>query len=147
MVVQKHMKRGWGRACLFLLALTLLSLHPALASKKATRGVSSDNEDVKGPVVRHAITAPPPEGGNVTSADAAKKKSIAQIIDEALEQEFPEEKREKIGKNYNETALQEDVRQLAAALCCAGLCLLGFMLAQLGTFWHADRESHPSELL
>ncbi|KAK9833979.1 hypothetical protein WJX81_000500 [Elliptochloris bilobata] len=40
----------------------------------------SSDEDVKGPV----------------------------IIDEALEQEFPEEKREKIGKNYNETALQED---------------------------------------
>ncbi|KAK9821251.1 hypothetical protein WJX74_001923 [Apatococcus lobatus] len=36
------------------------------------------------------------------------KKSIAQMIDEALEQEFPEEKRETIGKNYNETAKSSD---------------------------------------
>ena len=47
---------------------------------------------------------------NLTGDGAEKKKTIAQIIDEALEQEFPEEKPESIGKNYNETAKQEDVR-------------------------------------
>jgi hypothetical protein len=49
---------------------------------------------------------------NLTVEGAEKKKTIAQIIDEALEQEFPEEKPELIGKNYNETAKQEDVPPL-----------------------------------
>jgi hypothetical protein len=47
-----------------------------------------------------------------------KKKTIAQIIDEALEQEFPEEKAEKIGKNYNETAQQEDVSVSCTSRAC-----------------------------
>lgn len=33
-----------------------------------------------------------------------EKKTIAQMIDEVLEQEFPEEKEAAIGKNYNDTA-------------------------------------------
>ena len=33
-----------------------------------------------------------------------EKKTIAQMIDEVLEQEFPEQKEEAIGKNYNDTA-------------------------------------------
>lgn len=112
---QWPMARGWrGALTVAVLALFLCSL-PAAVGRKGTRGVKGPpaDEDVKGPVVRHAIAAaPPPPEGNATSnaTDGTKKKSIAQIIDEALEQEFPEEKREKIGKNYNETALQEDVR-------------------------------------
>ncbi len=126
MVVPARMGfRGRGGAVILLLALTLCS-RSALASKKGARTVSADvKEDVAGPVVRHAAPAPPPEGGNATGADA-KKKSIAQIIDEALEQEFPEEKPEKIGKNYNETALQEDVRAGAAGrstVCLLRACL------------------------
>ena len=47
---------------------------------------------------------------NITTVEGMeKKKTIAQILDEALEQEFPEEKVEHIGKDYNETAKQEDV--------------------------------------
>ena len=42
--------------------------------------------------------------------NSTEKKTIAQMIDEALEQEFPEEKQEGIGKNYNETAKNADVR-------------------------------------
>ena len=108
------MARGWrGALTVAVFALLLCSL-PAAAGRKGTRGVKGPpaDEDVKGPVVRHATAPPPPPEGNATSnaTDGTKKKSIAQIIDEALEQEFPEEKREKIGKNYNETALQEDVR-------------------------------------
>ena len=108
------MARGWRRALTVAVFALLLCSLPAAAGRKGTRGVKGPpaDEDVKGPVVRHAIAAPPPPEGNATSnaTDGTKKKSIAQIIDEALEQEFPEEKREKIGKNYNETALQEDVR-------------------------------------
>ena len=45
---------------------------------------------------------------NTTDA-IEKKKTIAEKIEKALEQEFPEEKQEKIGKNYNETAKNSDV--------------------------------------
>jgi hypothetical protein len=81
----------------------------------------SPSEDDKnaGPVVKthterveakgDADGAPAPSPGNGT--DSEKKKTIAQMLDEALEQEFPEEKTESIGKNYNETAQHEDVRQ------------------------------------
>ena len=76
-----------------------------------------DDDDIAGPVVKSHGTSGlsvVPISANVTLLSNAtlsdeKKKTIAQIIDEALEQEFPEEKPEKIGKNYNETALQEDV--------------------------------------
>lgn len=37
-----------------------------------------------------------------------EKKTILQMVDEALEQEFPEEKQEGIGKKYNETAMNAD---------------------------------------
>ena len=43
-------------------------------------------------------------------SNSTEKKTIAQMIDEVLEQEFPEEIEAKIGKNYNETAKSSDVR-------------------------------------
>lgn len=48
------------------------------------------------------------EGGD--GVDASTAKTIAQRIDEALEQEFPEDKKESVGKTYTEKAKQEDVR-------------------------------------
>lgn len=48
----------------------------------------------------------PPEA----KVNATEKKTILQMVDEALEQEFPEEKQEGIGKKYNETAMHDDVR-------------------------------------
>lgn len=54
---------------------------------------------------------------NITTVEGMeKKKTIAQILDEALEQEFPEEKVEHIGKDYNETAKQEDVSFLYVSI-------------------------------
>ena len=53
--------------------------------------------------------APAPEASELRG-NQTEKKTIAQMIDEALEQEFPEEKEDKIGKNYNETAKSSDVR-------------------------------------
>ena len=67
------------------------------------RSLAGEGDGEAGPVV--LLTAPAPE-----SANSTEKKTIAQMIDEALEQEFPEEKEEKIGKNYNETAKSSDVR-------------------------------------
>lgn len=69
---------------------------------------------------------------NITTVEGMeKKKTIAQILDEALEQEFPEEKVENIGKNYNETAKQEDVSYsfllyvpFCASKLLACLCIL-----------------------
>lgn len=43
-----------------------------------------------------------------TGGNATEKKTILQRVDEALEQEFPEEKQEGIGKKYNETAMNAD---------------------------------------
>ena len=52
-------------------------------------------------------------GGDIaaTGGDASSTaKTIAQRIDEALEQEFPEDKKkESVGKTYTEKAKQEDV--------------------------------------
>ena len=65
-----------------------------------------------GPVVRASLVRVKDalSKANITTVEGLeKKKTIAQILDEALEQEFPEEKPEPIGKNYNETAKQEDV--------------------------------------
>lgn len=56
-----------------------------------------------------------------------KKKTIAQILDEALEQEFPEEKVEHIGKDYNETAKQEDVSFQAFLLLPIRKCIKGLL--------------------
>ena len=86
-----------------------------------------DDDDIAGPVVKSHGTSGlsvVPISANVTLLSNAtlsdeKKKTIAQIIDEALEQEFPEEKPEKIGKNYNETALQEDVSAPAHGVQCS----------------------------
>ena len=50
------------------------------------------------------------EGGDIAAGDASVAKTIAQRIDEALEQEFPEDKKkDSIGKAYTEKAKQEDV--------------------------------------
>ena len=73
----------------------------------------SDN-DIAGPIVKASINRVKDAllQANVTGDSAEKAKSLAQIIDEALEKEFPEEKQEAgvLGKDYNETAKQEDVR-------------------------------------
>ena len=54
------------------------------------------------------------DASDAASGDAATlssaAKAIAQRIDEALEQEFPEDKKESVGKTYTEKAKQEDVR-------------------------------------
>ena len=77
-----------------------------------------------------------------------KKKTIAQIIDEALEQEFPEEKAEKIGKNYNETAQQEDVSRPPAPFVHASL--VQFVMMDLHSPEHcaqgAWRQAQPCML-
>ena len=65
--------------------------------------------DTETPVAPAKDAAPAPEGGELRG-NQTEKKTIAQMIDEALEQEFPEEKEDKIGKNYNETAKSSDVR-------------------------------------
>lgn len=65
-----------------------------------------------GPVVRASLVRVKDalSKANITTVEGMeKKKTIAQILDEALEQEFPEQKVENIGKNYNETAKQDDV--------------------------------------
>ena len=67
--------------------------------------------DTSAPVAAARDAAPAPEA-NELRGNQTEKKTIAQMIDEALEQEFPEEKEDKIGKNYNETAKSSDVRAL-----------------------------------
>lgn len=65
-----------------------------------------------GPVVRATVDRAKDQiilQANLSTEGAEKKKTIAQYIDEALEQEFPEDKSGD-GKNYNATAKQEDVR-------------------------------------
>lgn len=99
--------------------LLLLCLATTAVCKERPHPLGRGDEDIAGPVVRsHSkdrVAVLPTSSGNLTLlvngtiGGEEKKKTIAQIIDEALEQEFPEEKPEKIGKNYNETALQEDV--------------------------------------
>jgi hypothetical protein len=96
---------------LFIFLCFAASVH--CKDKPVTLG--SGDEDIAGPIVKsHSTSAGSASSGNITlsvngTLGEEKKKTIAQIIDEALEQEFPEEKPEKFGKNYNETALQEDV--------------------------------------
>ena len=104
-----------GRFLAFTVLLTTLSC--VYGREKAHVLGGGDDDDIAGPVVKSHGTSGlsvVPISANVTLLSNAtlsdeKKKTIAQIIDEALEQEFPEEKPEKIGKNYNETSLQEDV--------------------------------------
>ncbi len=65
--------------------------------------------DTNTPAAAAKDAAPAPEASELRG-NQTEKKTIAQMIDEALEQEFPEEKEDKIGKNYNETAKSSDVR-------------------------------------
>lgn len=76
----------------------------------ATTGSLPDS--VAGPIVRAVVDRL--KDANDTDV-ATKKKTIAQIIEVALEQEFPEAKEEAFGKNYNETAKLSDVRTLLSA--------------------------------
>lgn len=74
---------------------------------------------------------------NITTVEGMeKKKTIAQILDEALEQEFPEEKVEHIGKNYNETAKQEDVRLIGTQTDC-------LFMASLFSSWRSSKLWFP----
>ncbi len=98
----------------------LVLLSPACAASAGSKTVKSEFpsgdktlpelESVAGPIVK-AVVDRLKDANTTDSAD--KKKTIAQIIDAALEQEFPEEKEEAIGKNYNETAKNSDVCGLA----------------------------------
>ena len=104
-----------GRAgTLLLLCLALAGA--AQGRERVQRQPQTSDEDIAGPVVKPSQRVDIlHSSANLTvtangTLPEEKKKTIAQIIDEALEQEFPEEKAEKIGKNYNETAQQEDVR-------------------------------------
>lgn len=103
----------------------LVTAASCVYGREKSHGLGGGDEDIAGPIVKSHSTSGlsvVPISANVTLLSNAtlseeKKKTIAQIIDEALEQEFPEEKPEKIGKNYNETALQEDVSLLQACQC------------------------------
>ena len=66
---------------------------------------------------------------NLSTEGAEKKKTIAQYIDEALEQEFPEDKSGD-GKNYNATAKQDDVRLSCAQMSACGSLLLDKWLGE-----------------
>ena len=91
-------------------ALTALSAlwSPSLLAQPAAGPLDND---LAGPVVRASLdrVANALSRANLTVDAAEKKKTIAQIFEEVLEQEFPEEKPDAIGKNYNETAKQDDV--------------------------------------
>lgn len=103
------MGRSWRASPLTLvviLAAWCLPLASEGRTSEAWRSLAGEGESEAGPIVlEHLQSAPAPEMANST-----EKKTIAQMIDEALEQEFPEQKEEKIGKNYNETAKSSDVR-------------------------------------
>ena len=85
-----------------------------------------------------------------------EKKTIAQMIDEVLEQEFPEEKEASIGKNYNDTAQNNaDVSRSLQALsvsaagvrqpvASAGLSVSCLGCLQSPAVWHhAAAPLHP----
>ena len=97
-----------GLVCWLIVRVSALEhSHRGLPGAGSAR---SAQDDIAGPIVRATIDKARDKLArqqNMTVAE--KKKTIAQIIDEALEQEFPEEKVETVGKNYNETAKQEDV--------------------------------------
>ena len=96
--------------------MLLLAFATVIDCREKSHKLGGGDEDIAGPIVKsHRLAVVPTSSANLTllvngTIGEEKKKTIAQIIDEALEQEFPEEKKEKIGKNYNETALQDDVR-------------------------------------
>ena len=107
----------WSATLLCLLAGYVSA---ASTGRKALKADSSDSGDralpdaVAGPIVKAVVDRLKHANGTDT---ADKKKTIAQMIDEALEQEFPEEKEEKIEKNYNETAKNSDVGCMANECC------------------------------
>ena len=74
-----------------------------------------------------------------------EKKTIAQMIDEVLEQEFPEQKEEAIGKNYNDTAQNNaDVSTLHACSRFAGLSVSCLGCMRSPAVWHhAAAPLHP----
>lgn len=99
-----------GRPSLVLLVTIgslLVCTSPVAA---AARRRILDEDDVKGPLAisDNEADTPSPLDADL-QANTTEKKTIAQIIDAALEQEFPEEKQDAIGKNYNETAKNADV--------------------------------------
>lgn len=98
-----------------LLLATVLLLSRASGEQNSSGTASENGEDLAGPIVRARLDVVKDalSKANLTGDEPEKKKTIAQIIDEALEQEFPEEKAEKIGKDFNETAKQEDVSDLS----------------------------------
>lgn len=103
----------WVRkACLLLLCTLLVSRAYAADEKdRQAQELTGTPDDIAGPIVRATIDRAREaviRQANLTGDSAEKKKTIAQILDEALEQEFPEEKAEGVGKNYNETAKQDD---------------------------------------
>ena len=86
----------------------------ALSAEETGRQRERKKDDISGPIVRATVDREKDSiilQANLSTEGAEKKKTIAQYIDEALEQEFPEDK-SKDGKNYNETAKQEDVSAL-----------------------------------
>ena len=97
--------------CLILVLDPVTAVSGGRKTVKAdTAGAGGDKalpREVAGPIVRAVVDRL--KDANATDT-ADKKKTIAQLIDEALEQEFPAEKEEAIGKNYNETAKNSDVR-------------------------------------
>ncbi len=110
MPVRGRLSSMRGRPSLCSLAiLSLLAFSAPLGTAARRRGL--DEEDISGPIVigDTIAEAPGPLAEVLAKANLTEKKTIAQIIDEALEQEFPEEKQEGIGKNYNETAKNADV--------------------------------------
>ncbi|KAL3132500.1 hypothetical protein ABBQ32_009046 [Trebouxia sp. C0010 RCD-2024] len=102
-------RKAWWAAATLCAVLLLDYIAAASAAKTSGRDTESGDgaipDAVAGPIVRAVVDRL--KDANTTDA-LDKKKTIAQMIDEALEQEFPEEKEEKIGKNFNETAKNSD---------------------------------------
>ena len=101
-------------ACIAL--ISIVQLAAAAPGRKQTDSSSSPvldttagsfSDSVAGPIVRAVVDKLKDANGTDV---VIQKKTIAQIIEVALEQEFPEAKEEAFGKNFNETAKQSDVR-------------------------------------
>jgi len=111
----------------------LVLLSPACAASAGSKTVKSEFpsgdktlpelESVAGPIVK-AVVDRLKDANTTDSAD--KKKTIAQIIDAALEQEFPEEKEEAIGGT---TTRQPKTPMYVALLCLMHQQLLLAILA------------------
>ena len=137
-----------GRVLCFLVFVTTAT---CVYGREKSHVVGGGDDDIAGPIVKsHSGSglSVVPISANVTLLSNAtlseeKKKTIAQIIDEALEQEFPEEKPEKIGKNYNETALQQDVRSLHTLPIPVFCCFASEMSCALSEFPDARHCMRP----